>query len=327
MSRDARELAAVLAVGAVLTVVLTYPLAFKMGSVGRVDNGDGQFSIWNVAWVARTLVADPIHVFDANIFYPHRWTLAYSESNLGAGALAVPAYWATRNPYFAHNVVVLLAFLLAATGTYYLVRYLTGDRRAATVSAIGFAFCPHMFAHLAQIQALMTAGLPFSMLAFHRLADRPSTGRGVVLGLAMAAQAICSGYYGVFVILVVGFAVFVVAMTRDLWTDRRYWTAIAIGALVAMVVVGPLFVPYVMLQRTTGFRRSLEEAIPFSANWSSYLASSSYAHGWMLGYLPRWTEVNFPGFAATGLGAAGIWLARSARSAPLSSSDRCSCPT
>ena len=23
---------------------------------GRVDNGDGQFSIWSVAWVARTLV-------------------------------------------------------------------------------------------------------------------------------------------------------------------------------------------------------------------------------------------------------------------------------
>jgi len=56
------ELAAVLAVGAVLTVALTYPLAFGIGSVGRVDNGAGQFSIWNVAWVARTLVVDPLHV-------------------------------------------------------------------------------------------------------------------------------------------------------------------------------------------------------------------------------------------------------------------------
>jgi len=46
---DGLELAAVLAVGALLTVALTYPLAFKIGSVGRVDNGDGQFSIWNVA--------------------------------------------------------------------------------------------------------------------------------------------------------------------------------------------------------------------------------------------------------------------------------------
>ena len=122
-----------------LTVIVTYPLAFRLGSIGRVDNGDGQFSIWNVAWVARTLVLDPLHVFDANIFYPRRWTLAYSESNLGAGVLAVPVYWATHSPYAAHNAVLLLSFVLSATGTYYLVKYLVADRGAAVVAAICFA--------------------------------------------------------------------------------------------------------------------------------------------------------------------------------------------
>ena len=80
-----REFAIVLAVAAVLTAALTYPLAFRPGHVGRVDHADGQFSIWNVAWVARTLIVDPLHVYDANIFYPHRGTLAYSEANLGTG--------------------------------------------------------------------------------------------------------------------------------------------------------------------------------------------------------------------------------------------------
>ena len=86
-------LVSLLAAAAALTVVLTYPIAFHLGQVGRVDNGDGQLSIWNVAWVARTLVADPLHVFDANIFYPHTGTLAYSEANLGAarGALRGPS--------------------------------------------------------------------------------------------------------------------------------------------------------------------------------------------------------------------------------------------
>ena len=46
-------------------------------------------------WPARSS-SDPLHVFDANIFYPHRWTLAYSEANLGAGALAAPVYWLDR---------------------------------------------------------------------------------------------------------------------------------------------------------------------------------------------------------------------------------------
>src|SRR5712671_393717 len=117
-----KQLAAVLVAAVLLTTVFTYPIAFKLGHVGRVDNGDGQLSIWNVAWVARTLVVDPLHVFDANIFYPHRGTLAYSENNLGAGAMAVPVYWVTRNPYAAHNFSMLLALVLTVTGTYYLVR-------------------------------------------------------------------------------------------------------------------------------------------------------------------------------------------------------------
>ena len=65
---------------------MTWPLVARGASAGRIDSGDGQFSIWNVAWVARTLVVDPRGLYDANIFYPHRGTLAYSEANLGAGA-------------------------------------------------------------------------------------------------------------------------------------------------------------------------------------------------------------------------------------------------
>src|SRR5206468_3705619 len=181
---------------------------------------------------------DPLHVFDANIFYPHRRTLSYSESNLGAGALAIPAYWLSGgNPYAAHNSVVLLSFVLSATGMYYLTRYLTGDRRAAAVSSICFAFSPYLFAHTAHIQLLMTAGLPFSMLAFHRLADRPSASRGAVLGAVMAAQAISCGYYGVFVLLMVGFAVLIVAAMHRRWKDRHYWMAVAIAAAVAVALV------------------------------------------------------------------------------------------
>src|SRR5436190_16324051 len=174
-----REALVVLVVGTVLAVVLTYPIAFQMTHVGRVDSTDGEFSIWNVAWVARTLVVDPRHILDANIFYPHQRTLLYSETNLGAGALAIPAYWATRNPIFALNFVFLLSLVVSAAGAYYLVRYLTADRRAAALAGVCFGFCPYIFARTPHVQLLMTAGLPFSMLAFHRMADQPSVRRGV----------------------------------------------------------------------------------------------------------------------------------------------------
>src|SRR3954467_14195288 len=56
--RAAREFGCVALAATLLTAALTYPLAFRLGTMARVDNGDGQFSIWNVAWVARALIVD-----------------------------------------------------------------------------------------------------------------------------------------------------------------------------------------------------------------------------------------------------------------------------
>ena len=312
--RALREALAVAFGGLALTAALLYPLVFRLARVGRVNLDDGRFSIWNVAWVARTLVVDPLHVYDANIFYPHRGTLAYSENNLGAGLLALPAYWATRNPYLAHNIAVVLGFMLAFAGMYYLVRYLSGDRRAAVVSAICFAFTPFVLVHTAHVQLLMTAWLPFSLLAFHRMVDRPTLGRGAALGLAMAAQALFCGYYGVFVLLMVGFAVCVVSVTRGYWRNLRFWGALAVGAALSLAIMLPLFAPYLALQRGGQLNRPLDEAVRWSANWPAYLASGAYAHGWILGVLERWgehwNEAVFPGFVATIGGLAGVWTAR-----------------
>jgi len=306
------ELACVLLASALVTVALTWPLAIQLGRIGRVDNADGQLSIWNVAWVARAIVVSPAHIFDANIFYPHRDTLAYSESNLGAGIVAAPIYWATKNAFAAHNVAVLFAFFISGVGMYYLVSHLAGDPRGAAVAAIAYAFCPYVYARTSHIQLLMIGGLPFVLLALHRVFDRPSAGRGAALGLAMALQALFCGYYGIFAILLVGFGVLVLATTRRLWASGSLWTALGAGALVAFAIVVPAFVPYVRLQ-SQGFGRSLEAAASFSANWSAYLASSSHAHAWMLSLIPRPSESLFPGVVVLACGIGGAWTARRER--------------
>jgi hypothetical protein len=192
-SRGLLESVLVTAGLAALTVTLTYPLAFRLTTHGYRLHvlGDQQYSVWNVAWVAHALVTDPLNVLNANIFYPHPRTLLYSEANLATGALGVPVYWLTRNAFATHNFVVLLSFVLSGLGTYYLVGYLTRDRRAAALSAIAFAFCPYVFGHLPHIQLLMTAGIPFSLLAFHRMADAPTPGRGAAMGV----QGLACAYY------------------------------------------------------------------------------------------------------------------------------------
>ena len=307
MRSRAGEAVLVVAAAVLLTAVMTWPLALRGASAGRIDSGDGQFSIWNVAWVARTLVVDPRNLYDANIFYPHRGTLAYSEANLGAGVLAVPFYWASGgNPYVAHNAVVFLAFVLALTGAYSLVRHLTGHRGGAAVAAAAVAFCPYVFSHIPHIQLLMTAGLPYSLLAMHRFVERRTAGRAAVLGLALAAQALSCGYYGIFAGLLAGFGLLVYGVSRGLWRQWPYWAGAAFAAALSMSLVMPFFWPYVELQEGSGFARSLADARRWSANWYSYLAVAAWVHRWVLKFLQPWGEVLYPGTVAIVLGIAGF---------------------
>ena len=149
--RGAVEAAAVALAGAALTVVLTYPLAFQIDRVGRINTDDGRWSIWVVSWVAHALTTDPAGVYQANIFYPQRNALAFSEANLVEGAIGAPIWAATHNPYTTHNAVALISFVLAFAGTYYLVRHLTGSRGGALVAAVLYAFSPFTFARTAHI--------------------------------------------------------------------------------------------------------------------------------------------------------------------------------
>ena len=296
------------AVALAASVVMTWPLAAGLNRLGRTANsGDARVSVWNVAWVAHALLTDPADLFDANIFHPHKNTLAFSEANLVAGVVALPAWWLTRNPDTAHNVVVLFSFASSVVGMWLLARRLTGDGWAAATSAALFAFCPFLFSHTAHIQLLLAAGLPLALLMLHRLADGPSPGAGAALGVALAAQALACAYYGIFAGFLVGYAALFLAWSRGLWRSRRYWIAIAIGAALSVLLVAPAFAHYLRLQNETGFGRSLDDAAMYSAYYRSYLASAAHAHNWLLPIIKDWNhEVLFPGFLSLVLAAVGI---------------------
>ena len=308
----ARGAAIVCSAALVLAIVMTWPLARGLDRLGRTTTMDGLYSIWNVAWVAHALVTDPAALFDANIFYPHRRALAYSESNIIAGIVGVPAWLITGNAYAAHNTAVLFAFASTLVGAWLLLRRLSGNSAAAAVGAVLFAFCPYFYSHSAHIQLLMAGGIPLSMFALHRLVDRPTLGRGLTLGAALGTQALACAYYGIFAGLMVGYAVLFFAVRRRLWHTLPFWTAVATGAVSSIVIVLPFFLPYLDLQRNSGFARSLDDASRYSATWLSYLVSPAHAHRPLLslarGMGWRISEVLFPGAIVIVLGAIGAAL-------------------
>lgn len=302
--RGLAEATAIIVAALALACALTYPYALKIDHAGRLDTNDGRFSIWVVSWVAHALATDPLNVFDANIFYPHRRTLAFSEAEIVEGLVALPVWALTKNPYTTHNVLFILSFVLSTAGGYYLVRYLTGDRRAAAVAGVLFAYCPFVFARTAHIQLLMIGFLPFSLLSFHRLMDRPSIARAVELGVVLCLTGLSCAYYGIFAGGMVALGTLMLAFTRQRVFDPKYWTIIAVAAVVCIGLTLPAFLPYVDLQEQTGFGRTLDDARRYSANFGAWFASSAWAHRWWLPYIEGFSEVLFPGILTLGL---GLW--------------------
>ena len=68
-----------------LTLVFTYPLSVRPGDVLLADQPDFHLFVWTLGWIAHALATDPLSIFNANIFYPLRHTLAFSENLLGSG--------------------------------------------------------------------------------------------------------------------------------------------------------------------------------------------------------------------------------------------------
>ena len=302
--RGLAEATAVVLAGLALACALTYPYALKYDHAGRLDTNDGRFSIWVVTWVARAFATNPATVYDANIFHPHQKTLAFSEAEIVEGLVAAPVWALTKNPYTTHNFLFIMSFVLSSAGGYYLVRHLTGDRRAAVLAGVLFAYCPFVFARTAHIQLMMIGFLPFCLLSFHRLVDRPGVARAIELGVVLCLTGLSCAYYGIFAGLIVGLGTLMLAVTRRRVLDAKYWMLIGLAAAVCIGLTLPAFLPYIELQEQTGFGRTLDDARQYSANFGAWFASSAWAHRWWLPYIEGFSEVLFPGILALVF---GLW--------------------
>jgi hypothetical protein len=235
----------VLASYTVIALVHLRPLASHFTeTLPRGERVDVLLHGWIINWTARQLVRAPAELFQANIFFPHANTLAYTEHMVPEALPAVPVQALTGDPVLTYNVAYLLTFVLGGWGTFLLVRHLTGNPWAAWVAGAFACYFPAKRWSLAHINTISVHGVPFAMLALHRLLERPGIARAVVAGLAVTLASLMSAYYTVYLPLLLAVAVPLIWWAGGHPFDRRRTLSVALAALIAMATALPLLVPY-----------------------------------------------------------------------------------
>lgn len=273
-----------LAAYAALTLILTWPLALRAADHHLGGGVDPWLFIWTIGWNVHAFTHAPWAIFDANIFYPHQNTLAYTEHLIGPAILAAPVVWITGNAVLGTNVAAAVSTFLCAAGAYFLARRLGLSRGPAFICGLVFAFTPPRFGRIYQMHQNAIFAVPFALGFLHSYLTH-GRARDLRWTAAMfSAQAVLSGHGTA--LLVLGGAAMIAhyMVTGGAIAWRRRLRDAAVPALLLLPAL-LFYVPYARARRDVGLVRALDDT---GITASSWVATTSRVDVWLMSRLPEW---------------------------------------
>jgi len=267
----------------ILTAVFFWPTIIRMGSYN--PGGDAAFNAWTLARDQHCIMREGCPSYlNGNIFFPHKDTMLYSETQLSAGFLTLPLFWINQNPIFSYNVWTVLSFFFAGLFMFYLARYLSrGKRGSLAISILAglvFEFAPLKMAAIFHLQNLSIFYLPLAFLMMFKYLD---TKRRLYLGLLfilLVLQFYASWYQMAFVLLA-----FVVALLAFLIFKYANWRKLLVVlsvVILATLTTLPLAIQYVHFSKSTNATFNIQNQDVYSSSLADYLIPNN---GTLLGKL------------------------------------------
>lgn len=279
------KVAVVAAAFVALGAMATWPMATDLHrqSLAGPYNTDFHFNTFVVMWGAKAVTSDPLGLHHTNMFWPERYTFAYSDMELSHSLLVLPLLAWRYEPLLAINVLLLASMAIGGTGAFLLARRLTGSDAAAFAGALVFVFNDAHFARILQIQFFGDHWAPWLALALLWWLDTLSWKRAMLASGAFLLHVLSGSHASVFAALITVTVVGATALRRGLLWDRRLWVGVAAFAVLAALVLVPLFYPYLLLQDRMAAERGDNANIMAEGNARllDLLSGNSRLHRWI----------------------------------------------
>ncbi len=259
-----KQHAATLLLFVLLAVMMTWPLTPNLNRAVAYP-GDPYINSWILDWDWYATFHQPLHLFDANIFYPARYSLAFSENLYGIALLLFPFRAIGLAPITAHNLALLGGFAFSGFATYLLAQFITGSALSGITSGVFYAFVPFRFTHLPHVQHVWGGTLPLLLLALLWYSAKPTWLRAAVFGAAFLFNGLCNIHW----LLFGSVAIVVTAVIL-----RPRILPLATCTVIAALLLVGFLQPYFAAATLYGMRRSWAEAMSFSALPGDWLVSN-----------------------------------------------------
>jgi hypothetical protein len=227
----------VIAAYSVLTILLTYPVAFSIGT--RIPGGTDAFQWMNALWYTNFALSHPDFsslIHNNMIFYPTGIpTMPFPSAFNQIIAILLLPFCQMQVIY---SLVWLLSFVLAGFGAYLLVRYLTQNEYAAFLSGIIFAFTPYHFAHgLGHLGATTIQWIPFCALFFMKVFREGGIKNCILAGIFYILVAMSDMQYLVFMGIFIAI-LFIYEHVICFQKNKKFLLEIHKSILIKYVIIG-----------------------------------------------------------------------------------------
>jgi hypothetical protein len=225
---------------------------------------DPLFNLWAVRTSLGNLRNNPGRLLQANIFWPRRDALAFSDSLLGyAPIYGFFSALTGRNHVLAYNITLLLMYVLGTFMVYLFCKFFGCSRIVSLIGALIFTTLPYRSAEVVHLQ-LTGVWIVLGSIYFLLRWFESRRARWIVLSSLFIAWA---WYVSAYLVILGAVSAVTIGLV---WLVRRNARAkvtvndigaVVLAAVLAGVAVSPTFSTYANIQKGRWLDRPLEQLI------------------------------------------------------------------
>lgn len=243
-------------------------------SAGLIDWRDYSLMVWIMEQnVTKILGLTFNNYFDANIYFPHKLTLLFSDLLLPQSIISIPFFFLSNNLILIFNSDFIANFMLNYISLYLFWKQIFKNSLIAFLGSIFFIFSPFLHLELSHFQ--MLTFWPFFLSLYFLVKYEKLNKKKLLIfsGLFLAIQFLASVYLSVFLITLI--VLYLSVNFFSLKFPNKFLISFFIIFGTFVIIDGLFIEKYYEVKQTYGIKRELKEYVTYSANLSDYIFTSN----------------------------------------------------